>query len=293
MPLPKIFFVLIFMSSLLSSCGKGGGGSGSSQKEVSTASLEGVLLDSGLSPSERTSVNQGFDSLQRYEIDGRKIRGFSDIFGGNQSSNVVSYLKQRVHYVISNSTPSFSRLENAASSLNDGVLASNSSVFYWYIDEYSLPQGGARYVINGVPQEINSSRIGVIQLGDIFAPQSAAVQAITLVHEARHSDCPNGALRSDIVNFAQSSGSAVPKNLTCGQLHSGLGDGFAWGAYAADFIYSLAIYNTCTNCTETEKQQALINANEVQQRAFDIVGTVKGNYGPPNMGNSTEIKDQL
>jgi hypothetical protein len=120
--------------------------------------------------------------------------------------------------------------------------------------------------------------------------------AITLVHEARHSDCPDGTLASDVINVVQAGGNlGVITNPDCGQLHFGPGgsDFSAWGPYAIDYIYSIAIFDACTNCTESQKQQALANANQVQGVAFDINGTLNGVYAYPDMSNSITVRDDL
>lgn len=302
--------IFVFTLSLLIACGGdsgGGGGGGEVQNEEVPGGSGGtdapsggtsnfdVTIDADLSSAERAAVNTGADFLESAQIDGSKIAGFSDIFGGNRSSNVVSYLEQRVNYILSERTSPFSRLI-----LPDDILAerqdfyaANQSVMIWYVDEYFVSQGGVRLEISGTPRHVSSSRIGVIQLGNAFVGSDPVLQAITLVHEARHSDCPNGALLSDIVGFVEF-GSSAFADRSCGQLHSDTGfDEFAWGPYAVDYVYSLAIVEACSNCTETQKQLALANANSVQLRAYDINGTQNGAYGRPRMGNSTNVRNDL
>jgi hypothetical protein len=99
-----------------------------------------------------------------------------------------------------------------------------------------------------------------------------------------------------VINFAESGANYnVIQNVECGQLHSRPdgGDAFAWGPYLIDFIYSKTIADTCSNCTQTQIQQAQLNANMVQGRAYDINGTINGIYGPPDMSNSNDVRDDL
>lgn len=317
----RILFLILSLI-FLASCGGSGGGGGSDREETTTGGTEGgstggtttggtttggtttggsvnfdVTLDSALTASERSAVNGSINLLETIRIDGSKTDGFSEVFGGNSESNVVSYMENRVNYVVSEFTDHNSRIlvPSSPALRKLQVYASNSSVLFWYIDQYFSQGGGAKYVISNVPREINSSRIGIIQLGDIFGSSDTITQAITLVHEARHSDCPDGALASDIVNFVEHGFS--PLNKSCGQLHGSCGgnscDQFAWGPYAIDYIYSISIVNGCTSCSFTEKQQAQINANMVQDAAFDIEGTMNGSHGRPDMSNSTQVRDDL
>jgi hypothetical protein len=175
-----------------------------------------------------------------------------------------------------------------------GYYAANPSVFIWYISLLNEPED-VRFQTNNSFVDINSSRIGVMQLGDIFTTEDTISDAITLVHEARHSDCPEGALASEIVRF--DSGLSVIDH-TCGQLHGSCPDGSScdvipWGPYAVDYIYSLAIERTCTSCTQTEIQQARVNANYVQGAAYEIEATMNGEFGPPDMRNSNQVRDDL
>lgn len=318
MKLFRLFFFPLLALFILASCGGssggggGGGGGGEQREEEPTGGTTGgtsgggggskfdVVLDSELTGGERVSTNNSIDLLERLTIDGSRISGFSQIFGGNRTSNVVNYLEARVNYIVSQNTSHSSRLIYPSGSAFNNLefFASNQSVTFWYFDQYYAQEGGVRYLINDRPRNINSSRIGIVQLGDIFTRADAITQAITLVHEARHSDCPEGALLSDILNVAESGGNiGLAQNKKCGQLHSscsGLScDSFPWGPYAIDYIYSLAIFETCSNCSETQKLQALSNANQVQNAAFDINGTMNGVYGRPNMSNSTRVRNDL
>lgn len=308
----RLLFLPLLTLSLLASCGGSSGGGGGQQREEDTTgetaggtsggttggnSNFDVTLDSALTRAERISVNNSIDLLEKLKLDGSRISGFSQIFGGNRSSNVVNYLERRVNYIISQFTTHGSRLllPTPPAVINLETFASNSSALLWYFDRYYAQEGGARYVISDRPRDINSSLFGVVKLGDIFTTSDAITQAITLVHEARHSDCPGGAVLSDIVNFVESN--VIPQNKKCGQLHTTCSgnscDGIPWGPYAIDFIYSLTIFETCSNCSEIQRLQALSNANQVQGAAFDINGTMNGVYGRPNMSTSTQVRNDL
>ena len=257
-----------------------------------------MTLDSELTSAERISVNNSIDHLESMQIDGSKIAYFSEIFGGNSTSNVVTYLERRANYIISEFTDIFGTRVIYPPSITknfQGTLAINPSVLIWYDDEYFAPEG-VRFLTNGSARNVDSSRLGVIQIGEAFTSSDAIIQAITLVHEARHSDCPDGALLSDVIAWGFAG--QFPQNKKCGQLHGECPDGnscdvFAWGPYAIGYIYSLSIVNTCTSCTITERQQAQAAANMWQGAAYDINGSMNGVYGPPDMGNSNQVRDDL
>lgn len=255
-----------------------------------------VILDSDLTNPERISLQGSIKLLEAMEIDGSKISGFNQIFKGGRSSHVVSYLESRVNYIIPENSDIDQRLIRPASRVNNlATFASNASSLFWYLDAYYKYRIGkdVQFLVSNIPREIDSSRIGIVQLGDIFVPSDSITQAITLVHEARHSDCPGGALLSDIIGFGEYD--QGPQNADCGQLHTGPGgsDPMPWGPYAIDYIYSKAISDTCTSCTITQRTMAQANANDTQARAYKIIETMNGVFGPPNMTSSNRIKDDL
>lgn len=320
---PAKLFTLPFVGFfILAACsGGGGGGGGGGQREESPTSTTGtttgttgtttgdttsdttggspnfdVTYDSALTSAELSSFKNSMDLLESLKIQGAQVEGFSEVFGGNSTTNVVTYLEQRVNYIFSEATDYRTRL--VLNSLNPlhklAYFARNPSSSIWYTSLINEPQD-VRIVINNNKLDIPSSRIGVVNLGDIWVESDAITQAITIVHEARHSDCPDGALTSEIDRWYNG---LAPIDHSCGQLHGSCPDGTScdvipWGPYAIDYIYSKSIADACTSCTETEKQQAQINANFVQGAAYDITGTLNGNYGRPDMSNSNTVRDDL
>lgn len=313
MKLVKLPLILLIPLSILISCsGDSGGGSGQQREDIppptggtdedttggtsgGTANFD-VTLDSELTPAEKTSTQNSIKILESLKIDGSRTEGFSKVFGGNQTSDVVSFLERRVNYIFSEGTDYRTRLVLNSFRLKNNLayFGMNLSVDIWYTSLINEPDD-VRIRINNKNVDITSSRIGVVNLGDIFTQSDAITQAITLVHEARHSDCPEGALVSEIQRWYNG---LPPINHTCGQLHGSCPDGSScdvipWGPYAVDFIYSISIVNGCSNCSETQRQQAQINANMVQGAAYDINGTMNGVHGPPNMSNSNQIRNDL
>lgn len=314
--------ITLLLLSVFASCGggSGGGGGGGNPQEEEDPTTGGtgggtsggaaggtgggggaqfnVTVDSEVTAAERTALNSSINLTESMQINGSSVPGFTEVFKGSRSSNVVNYLNSRVNYVISFNTPYDSRYLYEVIgllSLQD-YYGQNPSSYIWYTALANERINGINvdYEISGTPRDINSSHIGVIGLGNIFAtPQSSdVVNAITLVHEARHSDCPGGAWASDINRFSVG---LQTINAKCGQLHFGFAgsDADPWGPYAIDFIYSKAIEQTCTSCTPEQKSQAQANALDVQSRAYDIQGTVNGAYGPPDLSNSAQVREDL
>ena len=293
----SLILTLIFSSLIFVSCsGSSGGGSSSPRQEEQDPGGVDVTIDSELTKAELSKLNESLNLVQSLQIDGSRISGFAQIFGGTRSSNVVNYFEARINYIISQNTDLGTRLVLATPTplAKLGYYAANPSVFIWYISLLNEPED-VRFQTNNSFVDINSSRIGVMQLGDIFTTEDTISDAITLVHEARHSDCPEGALVSEVLRFSDG---LDPIDHSCGQLHDICPDGnscdvIPWGPYAIDYIYSLAIERTCTSCTQTEIQQARVNANYVQGASYEIEATMNGEFGPPDMRNSNQVRDDL
>ena len=296
----SLILTFLFLSLTFVSCGGSSGGGGSDQqREEDEGNTGGFTYDSELSGEERLALEESTQKIATLDVQGSRVKGFSQVFGGNLSSNVVAYMQKRVNYFISAATDYRTRLVPAPLAENAfDFYGSNPSVFIWYDSKTSGPEG-LRFQTNGQEVVITSSRIGVMQVGNIYTQSDTITQALTLVHEARHSDCKGGALASDLDNW--SVGGPI-ENLQCGHLHGECPPGHPyagivacdlgpWGAYAVDYIYSLAISQACSSCSETEKQQALANGFEVRQRTiYDFEDTRNGAYGPADMSSSNQVR---
>lgn len=298
-------FVALF---ILASCGGGSDGGGGGQREESPPTTGGtsggagidITYDSELTPQESQALTSSTKAMASYQIDGSRIKYFSQVFGGNRSSNVVNYVETRVNYALSGETNYEDRLVSPAASLyrNLQVFAFNPSVSIWYDSKVAEP-GDLKIRINNELVDINSSRVGVMQFGDLYVRSPASLQAATIVHEARHSDCTGGALASDIERHAQ----GLPKeNNKCGHYHGRCPPGhiyegeiacdlLPWGAYIMDAMYSVAIVETCENCSETDKQAAEANALDALERpAYSIEDLFSGQLGSPDMSSSNQVR---
>lgn len=290
----RIFLLLI----LLVSCGKN---SDSSDRAQNQEGPGGIVFDSELSSDEKRTAEETLQTLSSVPIDGSQVRGFAQMFGGNVSSNVFTYVDERVNYLISENTSYRSRITPASFTPYSAsqIYASNPSVFIWYEAIYNRNQD-LNYVINGEEIDINSSRVGVMQIGEGLVQADPTVKASTIVHEARHSDCKGGALASDIESY-NTNGDSIA-NLECGHFHGVCPPGHIfegmvacdlhpWGAYIADAIYSDAIVRTCETCTEAQKQAAAINrADTISRPAYDVGDMLDGKLGPADMSTSNQVR---
>lgn len=264
-----------------------------------TSPAANITYDAEMSPQERRALDESTSSMNSFVIDGSNIRWFTEIFGGTTSANVVNYVDQRVNYAVSASTDLTSRLifDSASMDLSSlQIFALNPSLRLWLV---ALAAPGTTLDINNNQVDINSTRIGVMQFGDIFVTSDTATQAITLVHEARHSDCSGGLSSGDVEEFRNSGD--LPSDKKCAYLHqvcppghplAGLVacDTHPWGAYVIDAIYSLAIAENCISCTVTQKQAAEINFFEVINRPLFLEELLNGEFGPPDMSSSNIVR---
>lgn len=227
-------------------------------------------------------------------------QAYATLFGGATAS-VANFITTRSKYFASVETDmGFGRPDN-------GVVAANYSIFFWIqgMLDAANPASPASYRAEDGRTIANTSpRVGIVQFGDYFSSGSAdsLFRIGTLVHEARHSDCPNGisatqlsAIRTDLNNgggfdlFSHIGSCAFPHTL-CPSGHELAGiaacdTGDGWGAYAIEVALFRKIYNNCQNCSEAEIQAALISLNDNASRILKLTQLTNGSLGLPNMNH--------
>ncbi|HAR41495.1 MAG TPA: hypothetical protein DCS07_02505 [Bdellovibrionales bacterium] len=265
-------------------------------------------VDPGVGKSERALLVEDVSRISSIEIQSAPGTAFDLIFGGTNTNHVLTYLDERINYFIPEDGEIDSRLvivrdslfpDNESSSKKVMTMATNVGTVLWMIKEASSPtevafRFGSRLI------QLDSSRVGIIRLGEgykeDFAPSIS--RQSTLVHEARHSDCTGGLPRSTIEDLINGK---LPEDPACGHLHAicpadhsfagyAACDKEAWGAYAVEAIFTAVIAKTCTNCSETEKQIALISAADSLSRVLVLEDMLSGRLGPPNM-TSDGVRD--
>lgn len=106
---------------------------------------------------------------------------------------MVNYFETRVNHALSAGTDLENRVLRQTNFMerNLEVFASNPSFLFWYSSFIARPYN-LKIQVNDRLISINSTRVGVMQFGDAFITSDTALQTITLIHEARHSDCTGG-----------------------------------------------------------------------------------------------------
>lgn len=292
----KISILLILSLLSLSSCGGDSDNNSGIQEEQ--ASDNGIgAYDSEVSSTEREEFNQDVQRLENLPIDGSQIKKFPQVFGGTQSSNVKQFVDDRINYVLSVNTDIESRISVSGplALFNAETVATNIGMALWYQAKVLEP-ADLGFEINNNLLPVDSGRIGIIQLGNVFPRLSTIEQISTIVHEARHSDCTGGILRSDIERLSDGE---VPENKKCGHVHvicppghplEGVYacDSHPWGAYAVGFLYAGTVALACKNCSETERTVAeAVSIDSSTRLLYDVNDLLDGRLGEPDMSNST------
>lgn len=274
------------------------GGSGGSSRPAR------LVYDRELSSSEIIALDESTAAMGTLAINGGSVKGFSQAFGGNNSSNVVNYFERRVNYALSGSTSIDSRIiSGGPAAILPGfqaaeTVALNAGMALW-LESAVTGSEFTSLLINDRSVRVNSSRVGIMQFGTGFTRIRPIEQVNTLVHEARHSDCTGGLRSRDIESWRAG---RIPDNKSCGHVHTFCPSGdFAgelacdsqpWGAYAVGGIHSLAVARSCTNCSAEQKAVALATAIDSFSRLlYDPVALLEGRLGRPNMSSSTNVQN--
>lgn len=296
----QVFILLLLSLLFLLACGKDNDDKSSEQRQEGQG---GVVFDTELSEREATALSESISTISDLPIDGSQIRRFAEVFGGNSSSHVAVFFDERVNYALSASTELENRLVITStfifSPTNAETLASNPSLPLWYFAKINEPSI-VGVLINNEQIPVDSSRIGLIQVGEIYPRLDSIQQATTLVHEARHSDCTGGALASDLDRYRNGE---LPINNLCGHLHVKCPENHPyeneyacdekpWGAYVIGAMYAVAVSQTCSTCSGSQRTTAEAMALDSLSRAlYDIEDLFNGRFGPPDMSSSNAVKE--
>ena len=263
---------------------------GSDNPPKHIASVDAELSISGpnaLTIPERLRLQQDFNSFKNFAVDA-KPGWFSKVFGGSNMDFVYQYLSPRLNFFVSGNAE-----QTGGKSL---VVAANYGPSFW-ASLYSQQSGShttlASKDVNGRLVSLDSPRRGMIYLGKQYnslkVPQIRRLA--TLVHEARHSDCPVAPSADQLKNFFSS---GERGGSTCNYSHAVCPAGHAlegleacdtlpWGAYGVSAVFLDKIAKDCSSCSEEEKQLALIFSMETKSRVLVIEEMMSGKLGEPNM----------
>lgn len=299
------------------------------------------LIDSAISSVEQSKLESDFKRVQEIKYNSEALGpAYKKIFKSEDALGLVNYLKLRISYILPRELDFRSRIyfknpnqvtlprgflqhHSIPTSPGRNVVARNQSTPLWFLAE-GARQDKLEVVFKTKDgfKPLDSSRIGIIQLGPEYFgnKQHTAIDRISfLIHEARHSDCSHGIKRSyinDLYNkpemgFRFHQGPFAK----CGNYHqecpilhslSGLAacDNSPWGGYGIQAIFLAKIYRSCQNCSEQEKQHALVSFNDFSERLVVRSGDwddnknkeilkdwLLGKYGWPDLSSKGVLED--
>jgi hypothetical protein len=207
-------------------------------------------------------ISRVFNKIESIDFEYGKLSPEFKKFYGKDKNALVSYLNDRIKFIVDESEPFSHRGMFQPVAINLGIAL--------WISALNAGKQANYVVLNDKNIEIKSARSGIIQLNGFFYNSETMFQISTLLHEARHSDCPNGIK-------TKPNGEYDFKD--CGYPHNSGGgveidkDRFAWGAYAASYLFGEAISNACSNCTDDEKMMGLIIQSDAQNHIIPFAGS--------------------
>jgi len=277
-------------------------------------------LDPRMKKAEREQLVDDAERLNDLRFNASERSFFRLIFQGGEipSDGVIRYLNERVNYIVGSDANvdnllqvgprSYRELKEQFSTVSEPgapaqeesrgvVMALNLGMAGWWIHETLGPSQGLsiRFAGNRVP--LDSSRVGLIQLGPGYTDETIHTvdRLETLVHEGRHSDCTGGLSQQAL--FLLRNG-IPPLGSTCGHSHAACPAGHPleglpacdvapWGAYAVGAVFSVGISRQCENCSEEEKQLAEMSAGDSLSRVDPAIldQMFSGVFGAPDMSS--------
>lgn len=301
-------------------------------------------LERGFSAEEQRLLATDFESFaqHRLALDADREYGpmMRALFGGPGTSgasgsvgtlSILRFLDERVRYLY----PPFSdprvdfqkrdRERQVGAGMAAGrsakaaqsrplTLATNLSAPLWFA-HVQRPTASSSIRFNGQSIAVRSARLGAIRLeAPYFALAGTGrytplYRVATLVHEARHSDCPGGLDAEDVRRIRSH---AYPANRACGHAHSACPatiplpsggfephpyagalacDAVPWGAYAVQAAFALGFARDCRDCTEAERQEMQMLAIDSMLRVGEkATALMRGELGPPDLSSSARAE---
>lgn len=299
----------------------------SSSSDIELSDRMHMTMDPALSQDERNLLISDLNRTLEFQVQVDPKSFYGKAFGTGDSSGVIQYLSDRVHYIVPESVDLQSRLSlghdhstalpltlqstikaplsdfAAMTSSNLYTMATNVGTVLWF-EALAVAPDTLTFTVGDTHVALDSSRVGVVQMGQGYTlkhesryafPQLARIA--TLVHEARHSDCTGGLARADLTKLMDGD---MPDKPGCGHLHvrcpaghnyegAFACDGEAWGAYAIQALYSAALVQNCSNCTAEEQNQAIVIFSDSLSRVIPVDDMLAGKLGNPDMSSSTVV----
>ena len=272
-------------------------------------------LDSSITAEERKLLLEDAKALANYEVKPPANSWFEAIFGGTSMVDVGKYFDARVKHIYSHKAKIEMRVPAPQGPM---MTALNLSVPLWF---ETITRGGPVVIkFNDLAIPVNDSHVGVIQLGQAYSdrnlipntkeqPFTPVSRTSILIHEARHSDCRDGIGPDELARLMQHK---LPLSRTCGYMHkvceakitlpdgtavdnpyagAAACDDIAWGAYSVQAVYAMSLAKNCTNCSEHEKQEALMVGSDALMRLSGFFkDMLAGKMGKPDMNSKGLVR---
>lgn len=301
-----------------------------------------------LARRDLTALSQA-SGVELPEFDLRHFGRFQQIFGGYTGEDLRRFLDQRIRHFVGWQDeiyfyPGKLSLSDIVGSKDNGgngnpnvvTMASNLGFSLWLAG--LIAEQKFSFLFQGGSFQVDSGRIGLVLLGEGYRESTntsagarflpASFRHLTLMHEARHSDCTGGISVEQLAEMrksrTRSSGSFHFRNRKCGHIHSrcpsghefeGLPacDDHPWGAYSIEAIYAEARAGSRTfpqsgttdNSEDTEEFQNfqnyidelnLLNTAAIDARSrlsYDYHRLLDGSFGDPNLSDSGLVDGPL
>jgi hypothetical protein len=235
----------------------------------------GIRLDSArLSAEARQLLKSDIAHLAGLRIQAPAGSYFEQVFGGRGAQAVVRYLDRRIDYI--------SRADE------DDYYATNQATLWKLYGpgaELGLIGPGDDPWYDGIPFEsgrvpLREPGTGFLHLGNLFFDELDRVGRLeTLVHEARHTDCPRALSERDLRLFVEATltgteegwvetieagGGFSSAGRRCNYEHVPCADGEtslmcdreAWGPNMVAIVFMHALWKYCASCTDAERESA-------------------------------------
>lgn len=290
-----------------------------------------ILLDSSLSANTQKLIIQDLNKLRALQLQPTKPQDvFIKLFGGIDAASLLSFIDKRINILFDQSVNVDDRMDEykngvkvteAQQQMNRGTAFAANRSFELWMFAATFPKDREIYFTTATKNlAIKSTRAGIVQLTKDYgtlndregSPRIWLNRVDSLIHEARHSDCPAGITRSLLNGVYDDNNEALAqweKTSTCAFPHvscpvghplEGLKacDSRPFGSYSVSTLFALMIKNSCTNCSEHEKQMAnVMFADSVSRLALqkgtwsqagsysEVLKMVNGGHGTPSQEN--------
>ena len=267
--LQNIFVIIGAMLFCVYSCKKSSHNLGVVPAEVKSQYLN-VVVDNSFLEYQKAIIKSMFEKYDSM-VFSSEFELYRKFFGGDGREYLDNFMNQRLKYFV----PIDERvLEDNFGDLTKAIGAGYATT---WLNTICHPEQSVDYVIcNGSYIKIDTPRHGVVIPGPaFFDSQTTDIERISvLAHESRHADCHQRPSVSDACTLLVSPDILDIEEFRCGHVHAKCSnsdqarscDNITWGSYAVSFAVLGKIYKDCLNCSEEDKQLALVLAKGYSKR---------------------------